>query len=299
MEASQRHRIIQGSGDQKIIPPSKRFLCVFSLLKSPSISSLALNLSSKVSLLLFALFCYKSFLLQQCVLPVSPGYGLLEKPRCFFRLKSPLDLFDVELVSPNSPSGPPQASEGHRRRLSAGVLAQNPQCPGLEAAGVPELGSHHEDPSPRALEDPWSPQVSPRLRSASTEGHRMVTRWAMDVEGFPNKLRSSHSGQSRCPAASGPPSAAPPVGGRAACVVRRLLSSATGAWNAWSLTPSSPPMGSTNDGADPGGPRSGASRPDPLGGARRRRGRLRCRENRQSRRGRNIQRAARCVLLVM
>lgn len=70
-------------------------LSVFSRLKSPSISSLALNLSSKVSLLLFALFCYKSFLLQQCVLPVSPGYGLLEKPRCSFRLKSPPDLFDV------------------------------------------------------------------------------------------------------------------------------------------------------------------------------------------------------------
>lgn len=78
VEASQRHRITQGSGDQRIVPPSKRFLCVFSRLKSPSISSLALNLSSKVSLLLFALFCYKSFLLQQCVLPVSPGYGLLE-----------------------------------------------------------------------------------------------------------------------------------------------------------------------------------------------------------------------------
>ena len=121
------------------------------------------------------------------------------KPRCSFRLKSPPDLFDVELVSPNSPLGPPQASEGHRRWLSAGVLAQNPQCLGLEAAGVPELGSHHEDPSPRALEDPWSPQASPRLRSASTEGHRTVTRWAMDVGGFPDKLRSSHSSQSRCP----------------------------------------------------------------------------------------------------
>ena len=56
--------------------------------------------------------------------------------------------------------------EGHRRWLAAGVLAKNPQCP--EDAGVPELGSHHEDPSPRALEDPRSPQVSPRLRSART-----------------------------------------------------------------------------------------------------------------------------------
>lgn len=78
-----------------------------------------------------------------------------------FRLKRPQDLSDAKLVSPNSPSGHPQGSEGHRRRLSARVLAQNPQCPGHEAAGVPELGSHHEDPSPRALEDPRLPKSAP------------------------------------------------------------------------------------------------------------------------------------------
>ena len=41
VEASERHRITQGFEDQKIVPPSKRFLCVFSLIKSPGTSSLA------------------------------------------------------------------------------------------------------------------------------------------------------------------------------------------------------------------------------------------------------------------
>ena len=59
-EGAELHRdpeIPQGLWDQKILlPPQMMTLCVFSLITFPSISSLAFNLSSKVSLLFLRCF---------------------------------------------------------------------------------------------------------------------------------------------------------------------------------------------------------------------------------------------------
>lgn len=70
----------------------------------------------------------------------------------------------------------------------------------------------------------------------------------MDVGGFPDKLRSSHSSQSRCPAARD--ALRCPAG-------RRLLSSATGAWTAWSLTPAARPWARPTTGLTRGVPGQG------------------------------------------